>query len=206
MAKENENLDSEMETINLDEITDVDVLKEHYQKLDESYRDVFGKNKQLFERTKKAEGFELKDGKWTKSEAKLKAEPKEKVEPQPPKEPSQPNELDYGQKAFLKTYGIQGSDELALVKAFLTRTGDDLDTIVSDDIFLGKLQSLRDARESANAIPKSKGRSGQSNVTDIDLAVAKFKETGQLPTDFETAVKVKDALVKEDKGSGAIFK
>lgn len=113
---------------------------------------------------------------------------------------SKPNELDYGQKAFLKTYGIQGSDELALVKTFQSRTGDDLDTIVSDDIFQGKLNALRQARESANAIPKGKPRSGQTAVTDVDLAVAKFKEDGTLPSDFETRNKVIDTITKEEKG------
>lgn len=122
------------------------------------------------------------------------------------KDTSKPNELDYGQKAFLKTYGIQGSDELALVKTFATRTGDDLDTIVSDDIFLGKLNALRQARESANAIPKSKSRSGQTAVTDVDLAVAKFKEDGTLPADFETRNKVVDAITKEEKGPLFNFK
>ena len=38
MANENENSNSEIETINLDEITDIDVLKEHYQTLDGTYR------------------------------------------------------------------------------------------------------------------------------------------------------------------------
>lgn len=110
------------------------------------------------------------------------------------------SDLNYGEKAFLKTYGIQGSDELALVKNFVSRTGDDLDTIVSDDIFLGKLNNLRQARESANAIPKGKNRSGQTGITDIDLAVAKYKETGELPTDFATRNKVVDAITTEEKG------
>ena len=114
--------------------------------------------------------------------------------------PNESADLNYGEKAFLKTYGIQGSDELALVKSFTARTGDDLDTLVSDEIFLGKLNSLRQARESANAIPKSKNRSGQTGITDVDLAVAKYKETGELPTDFATRNKVVDAITKEESG------
>lgn len=126
--------------------------------------------------------------------------------PEVKKDTSTPVELDYGQKAFLKTYGIQGSDELALVKSFQSRTGDDLDTIVSDDIFLGKLNALRDARESANAIPKGKPRSGQTAVTDVDIAFAKFKESGELPTDFETRNKVVDRIAAEEKGPMFNFK
>lgn len=121
-------------------------------------------------------------------------------------EPSESINLDYGEKAFLKTYGIQGADELALVKNFASRTGDDLDTIVSDDIFLGKLNNLRQARESANAIPKGKNRSGQSAITDTDLAYAKYKETGDLPTDFATRNKVVDMIAAEEKGPMFNFK
>lgn len=207
MAKENESdLDSlnqvPDEVIELEDNDDIDALKEKFQKVNESHQKLTETNKQLFARAKKAEGYELKDGKWVKPPKK--EEPKVDVEPS--KEPSKPSDLDYGQKAFLKTYGIQGSDELALVKSFQTRTGDDLDTIVSDDIFLGKLKSLRDARESANAIPKGKQRSGQTAVNDADLAFAKYKETGELPIDFETRNKVVDMISAEEKGPMFNFK
>mgnify|MGYP001615612811 CR=1 FL=1 len=129
-----------------------------------------------------------------------------KVEPVRNTSTDKPNELDYGQKAFLKTYGIQGSDELALVKSFATRTGDDLDTIVSDEIFLGKLKSLREARESADAIPKGKGRSAQTGVTNVDIAYARYKETGEWPSDFEIAKKLKDVIVAEEKGPAHKYK
>jgi len=183
------------EDVIVEENDDVDALKEKFEKISEQ-------NKQLFARAKKAEGFELKDGEWVKPpKVEKPKEVKPKVENEPDKEPSKSDELGYGEKAFLKTYSIQGSDELALVKSFQSRTGDDLDTIVSDDIFLGKLQSLRDARESANAVPKGKSRSGQTGVTDVDLAVAKFKEDGTFPEDFETRNKVVDAVTKEEKGA-----
>ena len=130
----------------------------------------------------------------------------DKVEPPKVAQSEKPNEFGYGEKAYLKAHGVSGSDELALVKAFQTRTGDDLDTLVSDDVFLGKLKSLRDARESQAATPRGKGRSGESSVTDIDLAVAKFKETGELPSDFETRKKVVDkAVVEPTKSNNVLF-
>jgi hypothetical protein len=59
----NQNLDENLETT-LEETDDVDVLKE--------------KNRQLFARAKKAEGFVLKDGNWVKKvEQKLTEKPKE---------------------------------------------------------------------------------------------------------------------------------
>ena len=191
MANEKENLDSEIEEKDLEvsDDDDVDALKEKFQKVSDA-------NRQLFARAKKAEGFELKDGKWIKPE--VPKEPKEKVEPKPDKEPSKPNELDYGQKAFLKSYQISGSDELALVKQFQDR-GFDLDAIVGDDVFTSKLANLREARASADAVPKDRKRSGQSAVTDVDIAVAKYKETGELPEDFETRKQVVNKMVESEK-------
>ena len=201
MANENENSNSEIEAINLDEITDVDVLKEHYQKLDESYRDVSDKNKHLFERTKKAEGFELKDGKWVKPP---KVEPK--VDADPPKEPSKPNELDYGQMALLRQEGIKGAGETALFKEIMAETGKGVLDVIDSNYFKSRLAEFREVQESTNAIPKGKNRSGQTGVTDLDIAVAKYKETGELPTDFETRNKVIDkAIVEPTKSNNALF-
>lgn len=128
----------------------------------------------------------------------------EKVEPMKSTQSDKPSDLDYGHKAFLKSYGIAGSDELALVRQFQDR-GFALDSIVEDDVFTSKLNSLREARESANAIPKTKGRSAQASVTDIDLAYAEFQEKGVWPSDFETAKKLKDKIVAMEKGSASIY-
>src|SRR3990167_11467282 len=137
MANENENSNSEIEAINLDEITDIDVLKEHYQTLDGTYREVADKNKQLFERTKKAEGFELKEGKWVK----LKVEkPKEtKVDSDPPKEPSKPSDLDYGQMALLRQEGIKGAGETALFKEIMAETGKGVLDVLDSNYFKSRL-------------------------------------------------------------------
>src|SRR3990167_6764094 len=195
MANENENLDSEIEAINLDEISDVDVLKEHYQKLDENYRDVFGKNKQLFERTKKAEGFELKEGKWVKPKVeKPKVEPK--VDTNPSKELSKPNELDMGGIAYLNSMvGLKGKDEIAVAREYVAQGKDILD-LPSNKFFLQDLQTIRETKEHDDAIPKGKGRSAQTGATNIDIAYAKFQDTGEWPSDFETAKKLKDKIVE----------
>ena len=171
------------------------------------------------------EGEEGTEGQTTKKESKPKRTPQEeleyfegraerlrkklgikgdKIESKEKAPTDKPNELDYGQKAFLKSYGIAGSDELALVKQFQDR-GFQLDSIVEDDVFMAKLTNLREARESANAIPKDKRRSAQTAITDIDLAYAKLQETGEWPTDFETAKKLKNKIVEMDKGSASIY-
>jgi hypothetical protein len=81
-----------------------------------------------------------------------------------PKE-TRSSDLDYGQKAFLRSYDIKGSDELELVRTYMERTGDTLDSVVEDDIFTAKLTKLREAKAAADAVPKGTRRS-QAPATD----------------------------------------
>jgi hypothetical protein len=144
------------------------------------------------------EELEYFEGRAARLRKKLGTEAPGKIEPK--EAPTgKPSELDFGQKAYLKSYGVSGSDELTLVKQFQDR-GFALDTIVEDDVFISKLNSLREAKASADALPKSKPRSGATGVTDVDLAIAKYKENGELPKDFATRNKVVDAITKEESG------
>ncbi len=115
-------------------------------------------------------------------------------------------ELDYGQKAFLNSYGIKGSDEVALVKQWVSRTGDDLDTIVSDDIFTAKLTALREARESAKAIPQGTKRSTNTAKDSVDYWTDKYT-TGlplkDVPSEFRT--QVLNRRIDKDKGTTGKF-
>ncbi len=104
-----------------------------------------------------------------------------------------PNDLDYGQLALLRTEGIKGSGELALFKEVMAETGKGVLDVIDSNYFKSRLTEFREAQESANAIPKGKNRSGQTGVTDTDLAVAKYKESGTLPDDFKT----RSAVVKQ---------
>jgi len=102
-------------------------------------------------------------------------EVKEVKEDTPPEKPEDINkktsDFDYGQKAFLKSYGIDGADERELVKAFMDRTGDDLDKVIEDDILVAKLEKLREAKAVKEAIPTRTNRSASNptNATDFYL-------------------------------------
>lgn len=91
---------------------------------------------------------------------------------------TKPSDLDYGQKAYLKAYGVQGSDELQLVRDFMKRTGEELDNVVNDDIFQAKLGKLREAKAAADAVPKTTNRTNGSGQSDVDYWTAKV-ESGQ---------------------------
>lgn len=193
---------------NIDSINDEEMFEENNESSDDDIDtlkakllEVENKNRQLFSRTKKAEGFELKDGKWVKPEA-PKEQEKPEVETKTPKEPSQPNELDYGQLALLRTEGIKGSGEIALFKEVMKETGKEVLDVLDSNYFKSRLSDFRQAQESANAVPKGKNRSGQTGVTDVDMAMAKYKETGELPSDFKTRSAVVKALEAEEQSSG----
>ena len=175
----------------VDDNDDVDALKEKFEKVSEQ-------NRQLFSRAKKAEGFELKEGKWVKPKVeKPKEEPK--VNAEPSKEPSKPSELDYGQMALLRQEGIKGAGETALFKEIMSETGKDMLATLDSTYFKSRLTEFRETQESKDAIPKGKNRSGQQGTTDLDVAYAKFKDTGEMPQDFKTRVAVKNKMLEEEK-------
>jgi len=119
------------------------------------------------------------------------AEKETKVEPVADKTPDKPTDFDYGQKAFLKSYGIDGADERELVKSFMSRTGDDLDTVINDDILQAKLKSLRDAKVAKEAVPSSTGRSASAQGNKLDYWLAKYQSSGNLaevPKDLQRDV------------------
>lgn len=109
-------------------------------------------------------------------------------------------DLDYGQKAFLKASGINGSDELALVKEFARRTGDSLDAIVEDDIFKAKLDRLRTTKENALAA-ESKGRGNTSTGRDsADYWLAKLGPNDPVPADLPRELREKVVAARRSQG------
>lgn len=94
--------------------------------------------------------------------------------------------FDYGEKAFLKASGINGQEEIDLVKTWVERTGDDLDTIVEDEIFQAKLDKLRKNKESKTAIPPSSKRGTQSSTSSVEYWLG--KPFSDVPKEMKKAV------------------
>ena len=115
---------------------------------------------------------------------------------------SQPNELTDGQIAILRTEGIKSKAEIALFQEVMKETGKGALDVLDSNYFKSRLTDFRDTQESTNAIPKGKNRSGQTGVTDTDIATAKFKETGELPKDFKARLAVIKAMEGEEQTSG----
>jgi len=127
--------------------------------------------------------------------------------PEARKDSSKPtDDLDYGEKAYLRSaLNLKGADELQLAREFKQKYRMTAEELESDQVFLGRLTKLRETREATDALPKGKNRSAQTAVTDVDYAYSKFKETGELPTDFKMKTAVIDRITAEEKGPSFNF-
>src|SRR3990167_6178753 len=93
---------------------DAVALKAKIDEKDAKIADISTKNRKLFERAKKAEGFVLKDGHWIKEKEEPK--PNEKVEPK-----ATTGELDETQLDYLDLKGISDIDEIKVIQKVMQR-------------------------------------------------------------------------------------
>lgn len=141
-----------------------------------------------------------------KAKEKLKSLSSQPNKPQEPakKEPDntqKSSELDFGQKAYLKTFGVSGADELALVKSELARSGEDFDTLLENPYFKTRLDSLREARATSLAVPSGTKRSNVSTKDSTEYHLEKY-ESGQMKLNempFDMRSKVLTAKMDKDK-------
>jgi len=150
-------------------------------------------NRQLYQRAKKAEGFEYnKETKeWVKKEAKEKKEnPKPNIE-----SPIKSNEPDYAKLAFLEQRGIINKEDQKLIQDEAERLKMPLTDILSMEHIKSQLKNAKDQREASEGTPKGRGKSGSSSQKDIDYWLAKNKT----PEDQELAEKVIEARMKKEE-------
>lgn len=138
-----------VEKVALADTDSPDAIKEKFSKLDQEHTKTLELNRQLFERAKKAEGFEKDgEGNWIKTVVKEAPKPKAK-------EATQSDGLDYGQKAFLKSSGIK-KEEFEFVEKQIEESGiKDIEKLLDNGYFQSQLQAERDSAESRAATPKS---------------------------------------------------
>lgn len=116
--------------------------------------------------------------------------------------PSQSPELDYGQKAFLKASGINGPDEIALVKEHLKLSGQSLDSVIDNPYFKQSLDSLRTTK--ANAAAADTG--GGSTSVKKGSAQSYVDKGEEPPRDAPFELRKEYVkLMQEKNGSGRMF-
>ena len=180
MENENEGvITSENDNIeNVDsEINEQDKNLDATKKLEE----ISEKNKQLFERAKKAEG-ELREYKTKYSE-------------KPKLDNSQSNEPDYAKLAFLETKGVNHPDDQKIVQDEASRLKLPLTDILGMAHIQSQLETNKTQREAQAGMIKGKGSAGGSGQQDVDYWLAK----GETPDDQELAEKVIAAKIKKEQ-------
>lgn len=179
-------------TLNETEETNVENESQHEESSEETVAELKAKNQSLYERLKKAEGYERNDeGKWSKKET---AKPEVK-------EPSRKsNDFDYGEKAFLTANGIKGSKEFDFVKSELKSSKQSLDSLLENDYFQNKLENFRKLNKTSEAIPAGR-RSGGVAIDSVDYWMAKPIE--EVPKDMR--IKVVNAKLAKEKSKGIFY-
>lgn len=205
----NENLDSQNENkdvIAIDENDDINAVKEKFGKLSERNQKTTDNNKQLFERAKKAEGFE-KDGsgQWIKNEKKeIKIEKKDK--------PEAKSDEEFGllELTFLKGEDIKSEEEIAFVKKELEEAGlskENLPKLLSNKYFKAQLEEFKTEKANIKATSGVEGGGGDSKAVNtpeywISKGVPPTKE--QVP-DRKTRAKIARAMIASSKSTKTFY-
>ena len=150
------------------------------------------KNKQLFERAKKAE-----------TEAKeLKAQLEKKETPTPKKEEAeQSNEPDYAKEAFLEQRGVKHPDDKKIIYDEANRLKLPLTDILGMEHMKTKLKDAQTQREAEEGMPDGKGKPGGVNKGAEDYWVGKKNKDGSFaaPPDLELHQKVINKRITKEK-------
>ena len=109
------------------------------------------------------------------------------------------NELDYGQKAFLKASGFESS-EFDFVQSELKESGLELDKLIENSYFKQKLQEQRELQATENANPTS-GKSANPATDTLEYWLS--KPFNEVPKEWKS--KVVNAKVSKDKKQGMFY-
>lgn len=167
----------------IDSLDDIDVIREKYKSIDSKYKETEGKNRQLFERTKKLEN-ELREIKEVGDKSKK----------------SDEDILKRLDKVLLRSAQITHEDDIGLFEKWQERTKMDSESILSDDIFQAQVEKQRTARKNQEATADIKGDGSGSDKTKDDpdywIAKATTNDEGKLmfPEDLPKSIKLRAAI------------
>lgn len=107
--------------------------------------------------------------------------------------------LDYAQKAYLKSSGIN-ADEFGIVENIVKETGKDIDSVLGSKYFQSELKDFRDKKAVENAIPQTPSRNGSPASNQVDYWLAKGHELPpNTPENRELRGKIVEARYQREK-------
>ncbi len=102
-------------------------------------------------------------------------------------------ELDETQLDYLDLKGITEEEDIKILARHVQRTGETIRQALKDEYVLAKLESNSKARDVKSATPSATKRGG-NQATNIASAIARFEQTGELPTDYALKSEVVNAI------------
>lgn len=116
---------------------------------------------------------------------------------------NEPQSNDLGEKAYLISNGIKGSEEIEFVQKMKKETGRDVESLLETTYFQTELKEFREKKTTANAIPTSSKRSSNSQVDSVEYWIAK----GELPPASEVTLRrdVVNARMAKEKNVGQFY-
>lgn len=115
-----------------------------------------------------------------------------KEESKPAPKAKTENELDWGQKAYLKSSGIDSS-EFDFFTAAMAETGKDIDSLLSSKYFQAELKEQRESKSIEKATPKSSRLSAEINNNKVDSWISK----GGLPPETNDNIQLRRDIVNK---------
>lgn len=106
---------------------------------------------------------------------------------------AQTGELDEAVRDFFDLKGYS-DDEMDVFHNIMKRTGMSHREVLKDDYALSKVTAMRKESEVKDATPSGTRRAGSSG-NNLDAAIAKYEQTGELPKDFALRTQVVNKMV-----------
>lgn len=174
MTNEQENLDSQMEDqayevlepSGVDEEQDIEAVRQKAKDLEE-------KNRQLFARAKKAEGFVLKDGHW------VKPEPKPEQKAPAPVTPEAREDIGVRDTIAIMNAKVH-EDDIGEVMEYAKFKGIPVAEALKSPILKATLAEKAEQRQTAQATTTGRVRSGNVQKS-AEAILEKAQSTGEIP-------------------------
>lgn len=184
------------------ESLDATALKELVVKERTGKTELENNNRQLFERAKKAEGFEKDaEGNWIKI---IERKPKDLDKKSDAKIDKKSEGIDFGKLAFHNTKSnvpkIEAQDDIDFLEKTLEETGKDQSALLSSQWFLAELKERQDKRTVEDATPKGSRGSGEISSTKPEYWFAKGELPPDKPENRELREKVVELRMKSEQG------
>lgn len=122
------------------------------------------------------------------------------------KQEKTPGDLDTASYAYLAAKGIEDDEDIQFIHNRMTKWDMSLREVLKDEDVQSKLKAMKIEREVKAATPGATKRTSSGNIDNVDYWLAKYEQTGELPTDFALRSAVVNAKVDRENTNKPAWK